>query len=50
MERYFPLHDKEALIDGELMYQYAVGNATKEEVELIGKRAKRLREKYILLN
>jgi hypothetical protein len=50
MERYFPIHDKEALIDGELMYQYAVGNATKEEVELIGKRAKRLREKYIRLN
>ena len=49
MERYFPIHDQEALIDGELMYQYAIGNATKEEVELIAKRAKRLREKYILL-
>ena len=49
MERYFPIHDHEALIDGELMYQYAIGNATKDEVELIGKRAQRLREKYILL-
>ena len=49
MERYFPIHDQAALIDGELMYQYAVGNATKEEVELIGKRTKALREKYILL-
>ena len=49
MERYFPLHDQACLIDGELMYQYAVGNASKEEVESIGKRAKRLREKYILL-
>ena len=48
MERYFPLHDQAALGDGELMYQYAIGNATKDEVELIGKRAKRLREKYIL--
>ena len=49
MERYFPLHDQQALMDGELMYEYAIGNATKEEVELIGKRAKRLREKYILV-
>ena len=47
MERYFPIHDQATLIDGELMYQYAIGNATKEEVELIGKRAKALREKYI---
>ncbi len=49
MERYFPIHDAQALIDGELMYQYAIGNASKEEVELIGKRAKLLREKYIQL-
>ena len=49
MERYFPIHDQETLIDGELMYQYAVGNASKKEVELIGKRARCLREKYILL-
>ena len=48
MERYFPLHDQACVIDGELMYQYAVGNASKEEVELIGKRANALREKYVL--
>ena len=48
MERYFPLHDQACVVDGELMYQYAVGNASKEEVELIGKRAKRLQEKYIM--
>ena len=47
MERYFPIHDQATLLDGELMYQYAIGNASKEEVELIGKRAKALREKYI---
>ncbi len=47
MERYFPIHDQQALIDGELMYEYAARNATKEEVERIGERAKRLREKYI---
>ena len=48
MERYFPIHDHACVVDGELMYQYAVGNASKEEVELIGKRANALREKYIM--
>jgi hypothetical protein len=49
MENYFPIHDKQTLMDGELMYQYVTGNATKEEVELIGKRASALLEKYVLL-
>ncbi len=49
MERYFPIHDKQAFIDGELLYQYAVGNATKDEVELIGNRAETLMKKYIQL-
>ena len=47
MEYYFPLHDQQALIDGELIYQYAVGNATKEEVELIGKRFDKFLKKYV---
>jgi hypothetical protein len=29
------------------MYQYAVGEATKEEVELIGQRAEKFLQKYI---
>ena len=49
MERYFPIHDKQAYIDGEMTYQYAIGNATKNEVESVADRAKRLIEKYILL-
>ena len=49
MERYFPIHDKQAYIDGEMTYQYAIGNATKHEVEGVASRAKRLIEKYILL-
>lgn len=49
MKNYFPIHDKQTLTDGELMYQYVTGNATKEEVELIGKRGKRLLDKYIQL-
>lgn len=47
MESYFPIHDKQAYLDGELTYRYAVGEATKEEVELISARADKLRLKYI---
>ena len=50
MERYFPIHDQQSLTDGELMYQYAIGNATKAEVEVVGKRAEALLEKYICLS
>ena len=50
MERYFPIHDQQSLGDGELMYQYAIGNATKAEVEVMGKRAEALLEKYICLS
>lgn len=47
MEYYFPIHNQQTLIDGELMYQYAIGNATKEEVQQIGQRAEKLLQKYI---
>ncbi len=50
MEYYFPLHNQQSLIDGELMYQYAIGEATKEEVELIGQRAEKFLRKYIRCN
>lgn len=49
MERYFPIHDKQAYMDGEMTYQYAIGNATKHEVEGVAARAKKLIDKYILL-
>ena len=49
MENYFPIHDKQAAIDGELTYQYATNSATKEEVELIANRAEKLIKKYILI-
>ena len=49
MERYFPIHNQQTLIDGELMYQYTIGNATKTEVENVGKRAEDLLKKYIYL-
>ena len=50
MEHYFPLHDQQTLIDGELMYQYSVGDATKEELETIGQRAEKFLQKYIRLS
>ena len=50
MERYFPIHDQQSLVDGELMYQYAIGNAAKTEVENAGKRADFLLNKYICLS
>ncbi|MBO5778334.1 MAG: hypothetical protein J6R82_02070 [Clostridia bacterium] len=50
MENYFPLHDRQAALDGELMYQYVIGNATNQEVELIAARADRLMKKYIQIS
>jgi hypothetical protein len=49
IERYFPIHDKQAAMDGEMMYQYAIGNADKSEVEMLGARAEKLLKKYIRL-
>ena len=49
MERYFPIHDKQAFLDGEMMYQYANGNAEKAEVESVSARAETLLRKYIQL-
>ena len=49
MENYFPVHDRQAAMDGELMFQYATGNATAQELELIAARAQALQEKYIRL-
>jgi len=48
MENYFPVHDRQAALDGELMFQYINGNASKEEVDLISARAGKLTKKLIL--
>lgn len=47
MENFYPRHDAQAALDGELVYQYLQGNATEEEVNLISARADRLMKKYI---
>ncbi len=49
LENYFPLHDRQAALDGEMLCQYVGGNATKEEVELVSARADKLMKKYIHL-
>lgn len=49
MENYFPVHDRQAEMDGELMFQYINNNATKEEVDLISARAEKLMKKYIMV-
>lgn len=49
MENYFPLHDRQAAMDGEMMVQYAVDNATSHEMEILTARAKKLISKYIHL-
>lgn len=46
MENYFPVHDRQAAMDGELMFQYVNGNATQEELSLISARAQRMFDKY----
>lgn len=49
IEHYFPIHDKQAAMDGEMMYQYANGNADKTEVEMLSARAEKLLKRYIRL-
>ena len=48
MEYYFPIHDRQAALDGEILYQYVVGNATAEEVDLMAKRAQVMLDKYFV--
>ena len=50
MERYFPIHDQQALVDGELMYQYTIGTAVKAEVEMVAQHAEQLLNKYVRLS
>ena len=49
MENYFPIHDRQAFLDGEILFDYFCGNATKEDVEFASKRAKRLIKKYFVV-
>jgi len=48
MENYFPVHDRQAALDGELMFRYINGDTSKEELELISAYAEKLTKKLIL--
>lgn len=48
MENYFPMHDMEAAMDGEMMLQYALGDASAAEVEMVAAHAEALRDRLIL--
>lgn len=47
MENYFPLHDRIAAMDGELMREYYLGEAAAEELDVMRKKAIALTQKYI---
>lgn len=48
MEHFYPIHNRAAALDGEMMRLYALGEATKDEVELLASRSKALFEKYFV--
>jgi predicted metal-dependent phosphoesterase TrpH len=47
MEHFYPIHDRLAKISGDMMYLYAIGKATKEEVEMASKKLKEFFELMI---
>ena len=47
MENYFPLHDRIAAMDGELMREYILGEADASELDVMRKKAVTLTQKYI---
>ena len=46
MENYFPLHDRIAAMDGELMREYILGEADASELSTMKKKAEAQRTKY----
>lgn len=48
MENFYPLHDRQAAMDGEMMRRYYVGQATAEEVAALSSHADAMFEKYFL--
>ena len=46
MENYFPLHDRIAAMDGELMREYILGEADASELSVMKNKAEAQRKKY----
>ena len=47
MENYFPIHDRAAAVDGEIMRRYYLGEETAEMLSRFGEQAEALQRKYI---
>lgn len=48
MENFYPLHDRQAALDGELMRRYYVGDADAASLELISEHAEAMFKKYFV--
>ena len=48
MENFYPLHDRQAALDGEMMRRYYVGQASAEDVAAISAHADAMFDKYFL--
>ncbi len=48
MEYFYPLHDRQAQMDGEMMRRYYLGEATAEEVEMLSKKNEEMFNKYFV--
>ena len=47
MENFYPIHDRQTAIDGEIMRQYYVGDASDHEMRMLSEKAAKLMRKYI---
>ena len=47
VENYFPIHDREARLDGEIMRQYYLGEESAETLTYFAEKAEALQKKYI---
>jgi len=46
MENFYPIHDRQAAVDGEVMRQYYVGDASAEEISALAVKSRQLMKKY----
>lgn len=49
VENYFPVLEKSAINEGSLMFDYVNGDASAEELNVLSRRSKQAREKYVSL-
>lgn len=47
MENFYPIHDRQTTLDGEVMRQYYVGDATADEISALAVKSRAFMKKYI---